>query len=827
MLDVRAGRPSRYRIVLVGVAAVALVLALLPGRSEAIAVDRFIVSFDAPPTDEDLEVLAGVATAVHAFDHLPAAVVTLTPDLTGLLRALPGVVRVDRDESFERHLAQSTATIRADAAWDAGWTGAGVGIAVIDTGIDGTHPDLCAAPEFCDGTPVKTVQNVKILGRQTVLTEPVVVLEDQLNSDTSSGHGSHVAGIAAGLGVAGAHEADRYRGVAPGASLIGLSTGEAIEAVNVLAAFDWVIEHADEHDIKVVNNSWGPGRGAPFDPAHPVQRAIDAAHAAGISVVFGAGNDGPSTDTLNAFSANPNAISVAGGTKDGHIAFFSSRGVPGSELWQPTVTAPGYNIAAARSSTGFYGGIADLAAPNPDPIEPPDTLRYASASGTSMAAPHVAGVIALVQEAARTTRGGYLSPDEVTAVLQRTAVRDDDARGPGGLPRYQPYTMGAGYVDALAATAAVVAGASTAPFEAAVSVDVQGFAGRVGPAALVPTETFEVVHDVLPGARTLDVAVDWPLVADDVDLELYAPSGALVGSTFLRCDPAGEPNGYSSFCSSQPNERITVVEPAEGRWRAVVRGGLLSTVVDVTGLWSTVYPAGTDLPAPAAPATVTVAPVSSVGLAGAELDVAVTVRDADGAPVLGAELGWASTGVGEVAAGERHTRADGTAAGRVRSTAPGQQRLTVTAGGAAASVDVTWLGLDVAGLLDLSGSTPGRASGGGWVEVDGRRRTFAIHAEVAPGGGRPGGELVYRDPAGPSVTGVPDRLVVDGDRATITGPAEVDGTAGYRFRLEVRDLGEPGRGVDHLDLEVTSPLSLTYPYRVRGILGGGNLQVRS
>jgi serine protease AprX len=436
----------------------ALVAALLvPGVGEAADLDTYLVTFDAPPTASQLETLTGVAAGVHGFRHLPVAAVVASPVDLPLLVNLPAVRRVVPNRSYEPLLQGSTSTMRADAAWDLGWTGEGVGIAVIDTGIDGTHPDLCAAQEFCPGEPVKTVQNVKILGRQSLAPEPVVVLEDQVNTDTSSGHGTHVAGIAAGTGIASV-EPGRYRGVAPGASLIGLGTGEAIEAVNVLAAFDWVIEHADTYDIKVINNSWGPGRGEPYDPGYPVHLAIDAAHAAGLTVVFGAGNDGPATDSLNAFSANPKAISVAGGEKGGHLAFFSSRGVPGSELWRPTVTAPGYHVVAARAATGFLTHAADLAAPNPDPIDPEDLDRYASGSGTSMASPHVAGLVALLQQAARESRGVWLTPDEVRDILVATAVSEDPARGPGGLPTYQRYTMGAGYVDASAAVQAAASG---------------------------------------------------------------------------------------------------------------------------------------------------------------------------------------------------------------------------------------------------------------------------------------------------------------------------------------------------------------------------------
>jgi serine protease AprX len=815
--------PQRTRARLLALAAVLAVgatsLGAVPG--EAAALDTYLVTFDAPPTEEQLTSLAGVAVGVHGFTHLPVAAVVAAPIDRSLLRNLPDVRRVDPDRSFQPLLEGSTGTMRADAAWDLGWTGEGVGIAIIDTGIDGTHPDLCAALEFCRGTDVQTVQNVKILGRQSVTAEPVVVLEDQLTTDTSSGHGTHVAGIAGGAGTASS-EPGTYRGVAPAAHLVGLGTGEAVEAVNVLAAFDWVIEHAETYDLKVINNSWGPGAGQPYDPDYPVQLAIDAAHAAGLTVVFGAGNDGPATDSLNAFSANPKALSVAAGDKGGHLAFFSSRGVPGSDLWRPTVTAPGYHIAAPRASTGFLTHLSDLLAPNPDPIHPDDLAAYASGSGTSMASPHVAGLVALLQQAAVETRGVWLAPEEVRQILEATAVSEAPELGPGGLPTYQRYTMGAGYVDAEAAVQAAASGVLPPPVAAPVT-EVVGFAGQVGPSALLPTTSFDTTFAVRDGAITLDVMIDWGLHANDVDLELFAPDGTRWGGTFLRCDPDDHPNGYTSFCSSQANERLTVTSPTPGTWRAVVHGGLLSTIEDVTGLWSVVHPPGTSVPARPAGA-VTLATGAPLGVAtGTEVEVTATVTDDTGAPLPGATVTWSSEGPGEVVLGEAETRADGRATARLRSDAPGLQRLRASVDHVESTLEVTWLGLALTGGT----STPGRAAGGGWLDDDGRH-TFAFFAEHRADADAPTGELRFQAPSGEVVRaeGV-DRVVLDGDRAIVRGPASIDGTAGYRFRLEVQDGGTPGRGADHLELRVTSPLGLVVRYEVAGSLGGGNVQVRA
>ena len=809
---------------MIAAAIVSVAFAGLPAAHAVVPLTTFIVGYDDPPTSHDLDTLAGVGLGIHGFRHVPAAVVVALPTAKRTIARLPGVRGVFENESFDLLLRQSTRTIRADAAWDLGVTGTGVGVAVIDAGVDGTHPDLCAAPELCSATPVKTVQNVKILGRQD-LADPVVVLEDQLSTDSSSGHGTHVAGIVGGYGKQSAYEADKYAGVAPGADIVGLGTGEAVEAVNVLAAYDWAIDHRDEYNIRVINNSWGPGKGTPYDAEHPVNLATDAAWDAGISVVFGAGNDGPTTDTMNMFSTHPRAISAAGGTKGGHIAFFSSRGVPGSELWHPTVTAPGYNIVSTRATTGFVGWVADATSANPDMPVPPDDVWYATSSGTSMAAPHVSGVVALMQQAAHDARGVWLTPQEVRDLLQNTAVGLDAARGPGGLPNYQAYTMGAGYMDAAAAVEAAAAGTHTEAYDDGITYDVRAFSGEIGPAAIVPTTTFNSTIEVAPGAVSLDVMADWTVPANDVDIDLFRPDGTLAASTFLRCDPNAEPNGYSSFCTSIPNERVTISAPAAGTWRATIKGSFSATET-VRGVWSVAYPDGA-APASVTPASVTVAAVVSASVTGVGVDVAATVRDASGRAVPNAVVSWSAAGVGEVTHAETVTHADGTARAIAMSDLPGTQTVTAVAGGISGSVSITWLGVVLVDPLAPS-STPGEASGGGWIpKAGGGKHTFGFWGEYRTAADGPAGELSFNEQSGTKVKAeAVSSFVRDGNRATIMGTASVDGISGYRFTLEVVDNGTPGKDADTFRLVVSNPADPFFTYERSGTLGGGNLTVR-
>ncbi|MFP5220528.1 MAG: S8 family serine peptidase [Actinomycetes bacterium] len=806
-------------------ALVAAVVAPPPAGGETLdddaTVSSWIVTFDAPPTAQQLDVLRGLTPSVTGFTAVPAAVVNVPDVDVPLLRVLPGVRGVWPNETYDFLMAGAVRTSRADLVWsELGVTGAGVGVAVIDAGVDGAHPDLCAADVFCKGTPVKTVQNVKVLGRETVLQEPVVVLEDQISTDSSSGHGSHVAGIAAGAGTASV-EPGTYRGVAHGAHLVGYGVGEAVEAVNVLAAYDHAITHRDEYGIRVINNSWGPGAFTDYDPEHPVNRATDAAWAAGINVVFGAGNDGTRTDSLNMFSAHPRAISAGGGRKDGHQAFFSSRGVPGSPLWRPTVTAPGENIASVRATTGFtvWGADAGAGSANPDAPEGDDRLWYATSSGTSMAAPHVSGVIALVQEAAHRERGIYLTPDQVRNLLQNTARPMS--------PQYQHYSVGAGYVDAYAAVQAAAAGTHLEPYDDGTTYDVRPFSGTVGPAALLNTDSFSATHEVLPGATSLDVMADWGpeevLAANqDVDLELYRPDGTLFRSTFLMCDPAAQPNGYSSFCSSAPSERLSVAAPEAGTWRVVVRGGSLTATEDVRGLWSVAYPDGTPSPAAAVPAGVSVAAAAPAAVVGQPATVVATVRDAAGMPVPGVDVSWASAGVGAVAGAETTTDSRGRATARLASAAPGAQTVTATAGAASGSTSVTWLGLGLPCLLCPPPATPGEVSGGGWWSEGGGKRHLAVSAVATAD--EASGELRYDAKNGTVVRSEDvEQVTVDGSTATVVGDATVSGESGYRYRLTVTDDGR----TDTVHLVVTTPLDPLYRLESSGTLGGGNLTVRT
>jgi serine protease AprX len=434
---------------LLSLASIDSALAAVLTASPAGAHHRVVLALDGSrPLATIASTIASLSGGVLRFSHLPMLGASLTPAQVALVRALPGVRAIYLDRPLELMLAQSRGTLHSDqVVTDLGVTGAGVGVAILDSGVDGTHANLAY--------PSKTRQNVKVLANPGELLEvdlPVgaLIVPNLIDTDTSTGHGSHVANIVAGGG------SGAYRGVAPGAHIVGVGVGDGLSILWALSGIDWILANRVQYGIRVVNNSWGTT--GVFDGADPINTATKAMHDAGITVVFASGNEGSAQNTLNPYSVAPWVIGVAAGCKAGadptnsaadcndgrahQLADFSSRGIPGDAVYHPTVTAPGVNIVSARSKTGTVMNALDLQADATTCAIPlGDVLGYTCASGTSMAAPHIAGVVALMLQA-----NPNLTPDQVKAALQATARP---------MPGYGEWEVGAGYADALAAVEAV------------------------------------------------------------------------------------------------------------------------------------------------------------------------------------------------------------------------------------------------------------------------------------------------------------------------------------------------------------------------------------
>lgn len=531
-------------------------------------VRTLILSFN---TDEAvapaLQTLTGllgidVGEGLGALRALPmvALTVPVTPGLVDLLRSQLqplGLISIYQDRPLQYFLDESVAYIGADAARTAFQaTGAGVGVGVIDSGIDGTHGDF---PNMG--------RNVKILAPVSGLPLGGALYLDTPNSDLTSGHGTHCASTIAG---SGARSGGKYQGVAPGATLVGVGAGDVITILYGLQGFDFLLapDVREAHNIRVISNSWGTS-GSRFAPLDPISIATKRAYDLGITVVFAAGNEGPGQDTLNPYSASPCVISVAAGTaKDtlgalnplvsqdlpGALADFSSRGVPGDALHHPDITLPGVNIVAARATTGNpaivppYLGL-DLLHPEP---------FYSSISGTSMATPHLAGVVALMLEV-----NPALNMDGVLDALTSTAKPMHVVEG-GASRQLALWEAGAGYADAYAAVRAASETAGTR--YSTETTALPGWTGTVGTTIRIPVvdvTLLEAEHNhtltVPAGASALRISTTWGNPALDLDLYVYGPNGQLVASSA---------NGTST------GEAVSVPNPAAGTWRVQLKGFL-------------------------------------------------------------------------------------------------------------------------------------------------------------------------------------------------------------------------------------------------------------
>lgn len=416
------------------------VQALVDGASPSALLD-LVLTLDRPADDRLAAAIGRLGVWSHTFENLPSAAVRLPVARLTELRNLAGVLAVYDNQQLRYFLKESATLNNTTRAWnELNVTGKGVNIAIIDTGVDFTHPDLAPA----------MVANVKMVGFGQDPT-PTIPVGDLPNSDTSSGHGTHVAGDAAGRGTA---SGGAQKGMAYNAGLVGIGTGDALSIFTALQGFDWLLENRDKYDIRVVNNSYGTGF-APFDPMEPINLATKRTSDAGVVVVFANGNDGDEM-SMNPYATAPWVLPVAAGSKTGKVTDFSSGGIEADTvglnfssvevagearkplnmgLYHPAITATGEDVVAARSNTT----ITPLTSLTEDrkriPLE--QLPYYHTLSGTSMAAPQAAGIAALLIEA-----NPALTPAQVRMVLQITGRT---------IPGVQFFKQGYGYTDASAA----------------------------------------------------------------------------------------------------------------------------------------------------------------------------------------------------------------------------------------------------------------------------------------------------------------------------------------------------------------------------------------
>ncbi|WP_168198384.1 S8 family peptidase [Crassaminicella thermophila] len=293
---------------------------------------------------------------------------------------------INHDAKVFKCMDNASLAVAGHFVHDVGYTGEGVGIAIIDTGVY-PHDDL-----------------VKPINR-------IIAFKDFVNNKTypydDDGHGTHVAGIAAGNGYANI----KYKGIAPKANIIGVKvldeTGSGSTS-DILAGLQWVIDNKDKYNIKVVNMSLG----SPADTTYredPLAKGAAEAVKNGLTVITAAGNNGPNPRSIMSPGNSPSVITVGAADdnrttsyEDDFVADFSSRGPTISGITKPDIVAPGVDIVSL-SNKGHSS--------------------YVSHSGTSMATPMVSGTAALLYQ-----KDPNLSPSQIKSKLSNTAINIGDSR---------------------------------------------------------------------------------------------------------------------------------------------------------------------------------------------------------------------------------------------------------------------------------------------------------------------------------------------------------------------------------------------------------------
>ncbi|MFE4256182.1 S8 family serine peptidase [Streptomyces sp. NPDC056910] len=307
-----------------------------------------------------------------------------------------GVTKLWYDGRAKATLDQSVPQIGAPEAWAKGYDGKGTKVAILDTGADLNNADIKS----------------RITATQSFVTGEAV--------QDGHGHGTHVASTIAG---SGANSGGKYKGVAPGADLlIGkvLSNAGSGPLSGILEGMNWAVAQ----DADVVSMSLGARATTPGGDV--LTNAVDSLSASSSTLfVIAAGNDGKNGEsTLGTPGIADAALTVGAVDKSDALANFSSRGPRlGDMKIKPEITAPGVNIVAARAAGTTMGTPVDA--------------NYTSASGTSMATPHVAGAAAILAQ-----RHPDWSGERIKEELTAHSKKSDN---------YTPYQQGYGRVDIPAA----------------------------------------------------------------------------------------------------------------------------------------------------------------------------------------------------------------------------------------------------------------------------------------------------------------------------------------------------------------------------------------
>jgi serine protease AprX len=358
----------------------------------------------------------------------------------------------------------------------------------------------------------------------------------------------------------------KYNGVAPGANILGLSAGD-LNLSYVLAGFDYLLQRGADYNVRVVNCSFSAN--TVFDYNDPVNIATKILTQRGVNVVFSAGNSGAGNGTLNPYAVAPWVISVGASDEKGNLSSFSSRGVFGSPLQNPTLVAPGANIVSLRGTISQTSAVGIVLGADRQRLTLQELPFYTTASGTSFSAPQVAGAIALMLES-----NPNLTPKQVKDILQRTATP---------MPKYFRHETGAGMLNTYAAV-----------LESAFPERKMGIFRSVldrGALDFITSESQIFENTVNPNGSVLKnitipsdtiqagVHIAWDLSSNDLALKLYDAQGNL----------SGESNYLNAPGLSGRREKVILNFPAKQDFQAVIQhtGNLGTSPQAFTGIVET------------------------------------------------------------------------------------------------------------------------------------------------------------------------------------------------------------------------------------------------
>ncbi len=399
----------------------ALLLGLTGGMPSTVVAQEASYIVQATNTELAVELVTSHGGEITSrLDIIHAVAAKLSSEEVAQLRLAKGIIAITANGSVNssdegQSAVQSTNTKRdkgegapstdypnvvgADQVWAKGINGTGVTVAVLDTGLGGQLTQL-----------TKTIK-----GKSGRIVGWADFISGSHKPIDPNGHGSHVAGI-----IANSEKGDdgEWNGVAPGVNLVGvrvLNEQGAGSYESVISGLQWVLENKDKYDIKVVNLSLVALVQSPYW-ADPIDQAVTAAWANGLTVIVAAGNNGPEAMTISVPGNNPYVVTVGAFTDnftpedwtDDYIAPFSAAGPTLDGFVKPDLVAPGGHIVSVTPDESF------LANEYPD-----NTLKgnYFKLAGTSMSTGVVSGIAALVLSADK-----KLTPDQVKYRLTYSAL---------------------------------------------------------------------------------------------------------------------------------------------------------------------------------------------------------------------------------------------------------------------------------------------------------------------------------------------------------------------------------------------------------------------